>query len=73
MHWNLCYCSDRNESGISEHVLFRDQNDSACQPLSQLAMRQRCSLIDTTINASPPIPQHPNVPKTLRWVCENTY
>jgi len=33
---------------------FEIRTYSACQPLSQLAMRQRCSLIDTTINASPP-------------------
>jgi hypothetical protein len=26
MHWHLCYCSDRNESLISEHALFRDKN-----------------------------------------------
>ena len=39
---------------------FEIRTYSACQPLSQLAMRQRCSLIDTTINASP---SHPTTPK----------
>ena len=36
---------------------------SYCRPLNQLAMRQRCSRIDTTINASSP---HPTTPKCTK-------